>query len=179
MIDDNGNPGLATPALVLLSGLPGTGKTTFAHALLAAIRCIHIESDAVRRGMFATPRYSAWENGAVFAEVERRATAALTAGHVAVVDATNLARRDRTRFLRLATKTGSRLVCVRVTAPEDVIRARLAAPRDGYSQADQRVYELMRGKAQAFRSPVVVVDTRYDIGRSIELTQRLLKEPNL
>ena len=178
MIDENGNSGAAGPAMVLLSGLPGAGKTTFARALTEAVQAVHVESDGLRRAMFATPRYSSWENAAVFAAVERAAAEALGAGRVAVVDATNLTRRDRVRFVRLAANDGRRLVCVRVTAADEVIRARLTAPREGNSQADLRVYALMRSKAQSFLGPVVVVDTRYDVHPSVALVGRLLKEPH-
>ena len=36
-------------AMLILSGLPGTGKTTFAVALAARAPVVHLESDAIRR----------------------------------------------------------------------------------------------------------------------------------
>ncbi|MFN0147633.1 MAG: AAA family ATPase [Dehalococcoidia bacterium] len=179
MADDNGNSGVRGPALILLSGLPGAGKTTFTRALGEAFPCLHIESDSIRREAFPAPRYSPRESAAVFWAVERRAAEALTAGQVAVVDATNLTRRDRARFVRLAARAGCLLVCVRLIAPEPVIRARLAGPREGNSEAGLPVYELMREKAETFRTPVIAVDTRYDIGPSVGLIRRMLKEADL
>ena len=168
-----GNFGDASGALILLSGLPGAGKTTFAKALSAALDFAHVESDAIRREVAGVPRYTTAENGAVFRRVEADARAALAAGRHALIDATNLTNKDRKRFLKLAGETGAPLVAVRVVAPDAVIRARLANPREGFSQATTEVYELMLRRPQQFGVPVVVVDTRFPLGPALKLVQEL------
>lgn len=164
---------MGQPALFLLSGMPGAGKTTFAQALAARTGAEHVESDAVRRSLAARPAYTAKESGRVFAIVGRRVEAALAAGRSAIVDATNLTNRDRRRFLNAAAAHGARLVAIRVTAPEGVIRERLGQPRVGHSQADVRVFELMQGRAQGFAVPAVVVDTRFGIEAAVSLATAL------
>ncbi|MCK9519379.1 MAG: ATP-binding protein [Dehalococcoidia bacterium] len=162
--------------LVILSGLPGAGKTTFARNLAERLPHVHIESDAIRRAFAAQPAYTPPEHARVFRSAERQAATALRKGETVVVDATNLTAKDRRRFLQLAARTGVPLVAVRIVAPEETIRERLARPRDGWSQADLGVYEMMRGRAQRFSVPVVVVDTRFPLGPSVELVARLLEE---
>ncbi|MCC6386347.1 MAG: ATP-binding protein [Dehalococcoidia bacterium] len=164
---------MGQPALFLLSGMPGAGKTTFAQALAARTGAEHIESDAVRRSLAAQPTYTAKESGRVFAIVGRRVDAALAAGRSVIVDATNLTNRDRRRFVRAAAAAGARLIAIRVTAPEDVVRERLRQPRVGHSQANVRVFELMRGRAQGFDVPAVVVDTRFGIEAAVSLAVAL------
>ncbi|WBL36821.1 AAA family ATPase [Tepidiforma flava] len=110
---------------MLLSGVPGSGKTTLAGRLCERLGAVHVESDAIRRQLFPEPSYTPAEHGAVFARAEALAADALGEGKVVVVDATNLARRDRRRFLRLGERAGG-VVAVRVTAPEEVVRRRLA-----------------------------------------------------
>jgi len=167
--------GNLTPlGLVLLSGLPGAGKTTFARRLAELLPADHYESDAVRFELAGKPTYAPAESAKVFATIERRASASLKAGHVTIVDATNLTQRDRKRFLRLARSIGLPLVAVMVVAPEDVIRARTGSPRDGYSEATTEIYEQMKPRLQAFTVPAVVVDTRYPLEPSLSLIQRLL-----
>lgn len=160
--------------LVLLSGLPGAGKTTLAGALVERLGAVHLESDAVRRQLFPEPQYTPEEHGAVFARMAALARDELEAGRVVIVDATNLTRRDRRQFVRLANGAGG-LVAVRVTAPADVIRDRLGRPRAGFSQAGVEVYERMAGREQGFDGPAVVVDTRFDTAPSVELIARLVE----
>ncbi len=161
-------------ALILLSGLPGTGKTTFARALTERLEVVHVESDAIRRGLAAEPTYSPRESGLVFARVEAEARRALVEGRHVIIDATNLTNRDRRRFVRLASETDAMLVAVRLTAPEEVVRERLAGPRDGHSQADLGVYEAMKSRPQPFAFPAIVVDTRWGLEPAIDLVVRMI-----
>jgi predicted kinase len=162
------------PVLILLSGLPGSGKTTFAHALLDVLPAIHIESDAIRRQLVSNPRYVPAENAAVFGRVESFARKALVRGQHVIIDATNLTARDRRRFVHLAAREAGQLICVRLTAPEATIGERLSRPRTGFSQATLAVYEEMRSCPRPFTTPVVVVDTRFPLGPSISLVGRLV-----
>jgi predicted kinase len=171
----SGNFSVARPALVLLSGLPGAGKTTFARALAPRLDAVHIESDVVRRELVVEPIYDSRESARVFARVDALARAVLESGRHAIVDATNLAQKDRRRFLRLATRLRAPVVAIRVVAPEAEIRRRLTGRRTGFSQATVGVFEMMRGKAELFAGPLVVVDTSVPIEGSVELVVRLVE----
>ncbi len=162
--------------LVLLSGLPGTGKTTFARALSARIPLEHVESDAIRRALATLPRYTPAENARVFSEVERRAAAALGAGSHALIDATNLTPGDRRRFFALAQGLAVPVVAIRLTAPAAIVQERLSGPRNGSSEAGFAVYERMRPRARPFGGRSVVVDTRYPLGPPLRLVAALLGE---
>ena len=174
----DGNFPTGEAVLILLSGLPGSGKTTFAKVLAERVALCHVERDAVRRGLAPEPTYSFSESGRVFAIVEAEARKALTSGRHALVDATSLTTRDRKRFVKLAAVLGAPLVAVRLTAPDAVIRERLAKARDGHSQAGVQVYEKMRGRAQPFASAVVVIDTRFGLEPGLGLVLRLIEGAN-
>lgn len=172
----NGNFSDAPPVLILLVGLPGAGKTTFARALAERLPLRHIESDRVRLSMTASPTYSPLESSAVFARVDAAAREALREGCPALVDATNLTNRDRRRFLRIAAELQVRLIAVRLTAPADVIRRRLAGPREGFSQAGVDIFERMKTRPQPLAIPSVVVDSRYPCQPAIDLVLRLIDD---
>jgi hypothetical protein len=164
------------PSLILLAGLPGSGKTTFARRLAARTAADHLESDAVRRQLAPNPTYTTNESAAVFAQVERGARAALQSGRHAIIDATNLDAKDRRRFVQLAERLGCPLIAVRLTASEELLRARLSAPRSGNSQADESVYEAMRGRLHRFTTPSIVVDSRFDPAAAVALLDRMLHD---
>ena len=162
-------------ALVLLSGLPGSGKTTFAARLASQLDAGVQESDRVRLELFPRRRYTRKENAAVFATVRERAEGVLADGRDVIVDATNLRGWERSGFLELAAGQGAPVVAVRLTAPDAVLRERLAGPREGASEADVRVYERMRGQEEPFSTPCVQVDSRYCTEPSVALTVALCR----
>ncbi|MFO0970704.1 MAG: AAA family ATPase, partial [Gemmataceae bacterium] len=97
-------PRFAAPHLIVLAGLPGGGKSTLASALRAATGVTILESDAIRKRLYPIPTYADWEHRKVFALVREAATRLLTRGHPAVVDATNLRRKDRLTYYAMAAR---------------------------------------------------------------------------
>ena len=138
------------PAVVVMMGLPGSGKTHCARLLCEKIGAAHVASDELRSRLFIAPSYAEEENRAVFAAGDALVEALLGEGHRVVVDATNLLARHRAGVAAAAGRRGAPIVYVRVSAPEDDIRRRLAdrqasrAPHD-HSEADATIYERMRG----------------------------------
>ena len=160
-------------ALFLLCGLPGSGKTTFAGALLAATDAVHVESDAIRLELVQAPLYTPREHERVFAEVGRRVARALGTRRSAIVDATNLKAVHRTRYFELAADAHACLIAVRLVAPYATLRKRVSGDRDGHSQAGANVLRTMHGTEERFSSPTLVVDTRFPIQPSVDLALQL------
>lgn len=169
-----GNSPRVRPAIVLLTGLPGAGKTTFAAALQRRRTVRPLESDAIRRELAPHPAYTRNESARVFDILEARAREVLEAGAVPVIDATNVANADRRRFLRLAREWDAVIVAVRVVAPTSTIRERLDRPREGHSQAGFDIYRRMKPRVEPLPVPTVVVDSRYDLTPSLDLVEILL-----
>ncbi len=167
-----------SPALILLSGLPGSGKTTFATALASRVPCTVVESDAIRRSLARQPSYSAQESARVFAIAERQAAAGLRKGEVVLLDATNLTAGDRQRFVELASHHEVQLIPVRLVAPEPVVLRRISGSRSGHSQAGPDIYRMMRDRPEPMGVPAVVVDTRYSLEPAISLIVRLMRRPS-
>lgn len=161
------------PVLVLLAGLPGSGKTTLACLLAERLDAEHLESDAIRRGLVAQPTYDADEHSRVFAEVDRRTREALGHGRSVVLDATNLRAAHRRRYALMADGAGARLVRAWVTAPFETLLERVRAPRAGYSQAGEQVLRQLVLTAERFGEPAVMVDSRFGFGPTVDLIARL------
>ncbi|HLG11830.1 MAG TPA: ATP-binding protein, partial [Dehalococcoidia bacterium] len=114
------------PTLVLTVGLPGSGKSTFARRLALATGAAVLESDALRRLLFGEPSYSAAENRRLFEALPAAARELLERGRNVIIDATNLRESDRQPAYSLAQETGAQLLILRFSAPDSVIRQRLA-----------------------------------------------------
>ena len=138
-------------ALVVLMGYPGVGKSHCARLLAARLGAAHVASDQLRSRLFIAPTYADDENATVFKCVDALVDGLLGEGHRVIVDATNLVARYREASVGAARRAGVPIIFVRVVADEDAIRGRLAQRRtarasDDHSDADERVYERMRGR---------------------------------
>ncbi len=138
-----------TPALVMLMGLPGVGKSYCGRLLAERLHGAHVATDHLRSRLFIAPSYAEDENAAVFGIAEALVDELLAEGHVVVLDATHLIARNRAPAERVAAERGAALFHVLVTADEGATRERLAArsrqrAAGDHSDADERVYERMR-----------------------------------
>lgn len=159
------------PALLLLCGLPGSGKSYFAAALAQRIPLVILSSDRLRKLLIPRPRYSRGEHRRVFAAAHLLLAQLLASGYPVVFDATNRTARARQPLYELAERAGAQLLIVEFTAPEEVIRQRLARRADGaapagypdYSDADWRIYCQMRQGGDPIDRPHYRVDSSGDI----------------
>ena len=60
------------PALIVVSGLPGTGKSYFCRKLAERLPVITLESDALRKTLFTSPTYSLLESSRLFQAIHFR-----------------------------------------------------------------------------------------------------------
>jgi predicted kinase len=145
------------PALVVVMGLPGVGKSHCARLLCGRLGAAHVASDELRSRLFIAASYADEENRAVFAAATALVDALLEEGHRVVVDATNLIARNRAGTVEAARRRGIPVTYVRVTSSDEDARGRLASRRaeraqGDHSEADEPIYERMR--AQSFEPPV-------------------------
>jgi len=174
-------PPQGRPALVVLSGLPGTGKSHLARELCRRYPLARLESDVLRKALFARPTYSAPESARLFAACHALLDRLLARGVSAVLDATNLKEIHRRPLYRIAEDHGARLVLVEVRAPREVVEGRLERRSRGenpwdQSQAGLEVYERMREGAEPIQRPHLTVDTSGDLEEALAIILRELQE---
>jgi predicted kinase len=145
-----------SPALLLLMGYPGVGKSHCARLLAERLRAAHVASDHLRSQLFVAASYAQEENATVFRIVDGLVERLVDEGHRVIVDATHLRRSARESMSALARRRGLPIGHVLVVADERETLVRLAERRaaraaDDRSDADERVYHAMR--ARGFEEP--------------------------
>jgi predicted kinase len=174
-------PARSTAALVVVSGLPGSGKSYFCRRLSSRHPIARLESDALRKALFGQPTHSPEESRRLFAACHYVLDRLLGAGISALLDATNLREVHRRRLYAIADRHGAKLVLVSLRAPAAVVEERLAArsrradPQD-ISDAGPEVYQRMLSSDEPIERPHIVVDTSADIEPAVEAVLRELGE---
>ncbi|MGQ0842874.1 MAG: AAA family ATPase [Sporichthyaceae bacterium] len=158
---------LGSSRLVLVGGLPGTGKSTLAGALADRIGATVLSTDRVRKELaglaaedsaaaaFGQGLYTTAMVDAVYDEVLRRAGLLLEAGETVVLDGTWSARRHRDAAAALAARTHSTVTPLRCAAPSGVAAARMVG-RVGPSDADPRTAAALADTAEQWLEAIVV-----------------------
>jgi predicted kinase len=166
--------------LVILCGLPGTGKSFLARRLADQLPALIVESDLVRKQLFPQPDYSFEESRYTHRVAHLLIEDALQKGFNVISDATNLAEWHREALLRIAQRTHARFVIVQITAPGTVIQERLTrrrtdrAPHD-HSDATWQVYEKLKPAFEPIAGPHLVIDTSGDLEAALAKIHRALK----
>ncbi len=127
-----------TPALIIMHGLSGAGKSTISQALLQAAGAIRIRSDVERKRMHGTPMlehaasgvnsgiYSESVTRPVYERLSHMAHGVIASGYPVILDGAFLKRWQRELMQDLARELGSPFVIACLVAPESVLSQRIA-----------------------------------------------------
>ncbi|MCL0058525.1 ATP-binding protein [Dehalococcoidia bacterium] len=172
---------VAKPFLIVLSGLPGTGKSYISRKLAERLPCVILSSDTMRRTLFPSPVFNAGENQRLFAAMHILIEDLLRKNVAILLDATNLVERHRERLYCIIDRLRLKIIILRVEAPPEVVQERLQArmamdnTSPDSSDADFGVYLRMKTNKQRIRRQHFAVDTSKDIAPVIEKIVRELR----
>jgi len=172
--------GWTVPAIVLMHGLAGSGKTRSSQRLLESLGAIRVRSDVERKrliGLAADARTGSSLAGGLYAPSATDRTydslasvtrAVVAAGHTAIADAAFLTRAQRHHFRALASELNVPYVIVDCEASDRTLRERiarrLAKGRDA-SEADAAVLDYQ----QSIREPIAADETTSVVRWNTEL----------
>lgn len=160
------------PVVVIVSGLPGTGKSYFSRRIVSQVPLLVLESDVMRKVLFPVPRYTPSENRRLFGACHSLIDGLLEQKVPLLLDATNLVEGHRESLYRIAEGRGAGLILAYLEAPPDVVYRRLEGrsrgmDREDNSDADWRVYRRMRSAVQPIGRDHFAFDTSGDISLAV------------
>lgn len=126
--------------IVIVCGLPGSGKSFFASRLSPLINGVYIKSDKVRMEMLQQKTYSEKEKEAVYEEMLLRMKKLLEENRNVVLDATFYKNKIRNKFKDVAKRD---ITFIEIQADELIIKERTKQKRKD-SDADFEVYKKIK-----------------------------------
>jgi len=144
--------------VIIVFGLPGSGKSYFASRLAMQLEAEYVNSDELRLKMLSERTYTDGEKLKVYQEMARAMSVALAAHKPIILDATFYKRSIRRKFEHKAALFKEKIIYIEVTAPEDIIEDRLKVPRM-FSEADFDVYLKLKAIAEPLREKHLVLES--------------------
>ena len=140
--------------LILVGGLPGSGKSTVSDIVGRTLAAVVLSSDQVREEMVRVPnatdggygvgRYSPENIDVVYSEILCRAVALLSMGETVVLDASWTHATHRAAAARTAGHTSSRLASVECILADDLAAQRIRKRRGSLSEATPAIASAIR-----------------------------------
>jgi len=144
--------------IILVAGLPGSGKSYFASRLAAQLDAVYVGSDKVRKSLDGLGKYHLEDKLIVYRGMADLAEENLSEGKKVVLDATFFLKDMRTLFFALADKYTSAFHFIYIEADEDLIKKRVAKKRPD-SEADFEVYKKVKHEYEAIDFPHLVIQS--------------------
>jgi predicted kinase len=144
--------------LILIGGLPGSGKTYFAEQLAAKTGFVYLGSDKVRKSVGASGKYTVHDKLSVYLEMKKMAGDHLSHQKNVIIDATFSRQEMRDIFIGLAKRKAASLLLIWVHAQESVIRDRLMKPRKD-SEADFAIYQKIKEEFEPVDMPCLHLES--------------------
>jgi len=131
--------------IILVVGLPGTGKTFFASRLADNMNAVHLNSDRIRSELGEWNQYSDTSKMNVYDAILKRMKDEVHSGKNVIVDTTFYKKEIRDKFFQASVQLHQPLRIIEVKASNETVRLRLSKPRTN-SQADYEVYKKIKNE---------------------------------
>lgn len=163
------------PALIIMHGLPGSGKTTVAQSALEQLLAIRIRSDVERKRLYGLAPlqdsrsgigdgiYSTAATQRTYARLHELAHGLLGAGFSVIVDAAFLKHAEREQFRQLAQEMAAPFVILDIQASAATMRQRILQRQTQARDASEASLEVLQ-TLQAAHEPL----TRQELACTVE-----------
>jgi len=125
--------------IIIVFGLPGSGKSYFASRLAKELKAKYVSSDVVRKQLFTVRKYTGEEKTKVYDVMKKEMKEAIQRGKDIVLDATFYKESIRNKFKETAEAFKEKIIFIEVWADQKIILKRLSMKRE-HSEADFSVH---------------------------------------
>ncbi|MEL6276670.1 MAG: ATP-binding protein [Bacteroidota bacterium] len=158
--------------LIMVVGLPGTGKTTFSKLLSDTIGAHHLNTDKIRDQLKLRGKYDDATKQMVYSKLKEHTAILLSKGATVIVDGTLYKKRLRDAFSELVMQLELPTNWIELQAQEKVIKKRVASKRT-FSEADFSVYQLIKANYEPLEGEYLVLQS--DELDHVEMVVRAMK----
>ncbi len=151
--------------LVVISGLPGTGKTTVSKEIANQLKAEVLSTDRIRKKMSNKPEYTQKRKRSVYREMFQQAQDLLSKDENVILDATFFKKEWRDQAFKIGKKAKGCVFLIKIVCPEDTVKKRIHERyknRADYSDADYRVYKMIKNKFESIKKEHFVIHTGDD-----------------
>ena len=131
--------------IVLVFGLPATGKSWFARQFAEKLKASYLNTDMIRYQLGKTGQYDKDSKQEIYDELKDLALRNLKNKNDIIIDGTFHKKERREDFLNLADENDTEIYLVEIKASESKVKERLKK-RKGYSEADFKVYRQLKSE---------------------------------
>jgi predicted kinase len=142
--------------IILVFGLPGSGKTFFSRHLKNGINACHLNTDIVRHEMNKGGQYDAKTKLEVYNRLMDKVAEKLNNGWNVIIDGTFHNQDRRKEIAEFASENGHDIYFIEIRASEQNIKKRLEKKRE-YSEADYEVYLQIKKEFDPYPEPHLVL----------------------
>lgn len=146
--------------VILVLGLPGSGKSYFAARLSKMTNTGYLNSDRVRKEIFEKRTYEKEEKDFVYNFLLDKMSTTVNEGKSLIIDATFSLEEIRKQFINKM-KGRESIYFIEVWANEEIIKKRLKKSRP-YSEADFEVYQLIKNNWEPLNEPHLKLESTDD-----------------
>lgn len=142
--------------IIIVFGLPGSGKSYFSNRLARHLDAYYISSDILRKRIIRNPSYSEQEKILVYEDMQEAMFDHLHTRKHLVLDGTFYKAAIRNSFINEAEKLNKDILFIEVAADEALIKKRLQSARND-SDANFDTYKKIKHEFEPFEKEHLVL----------------------
>ncbi len=162
--------------VIIVFGLPGTGKTYFSEHLAASIDAKHLNTDKIRVQYKKEGKYDKETKQFIYDKLGDKAVSFLQNGENVILDGTFYSQKKRDQIIHKIKSVQDKIYFIEVKANENIVRSRLNQKRN-YSEADFKIYKKIERKFEPLlKDHLILWSDNENVDEMIKKTKEYIYE---